>query len=82
MFGTPSTLIRTLVKGEAALLRTLNKLPEARVEWPSKEEQVAMAKKVQAVEPIILGRWGFIDGKNYRVAEPGNCFAQNAMYNG
>ena len=83
MFGiTPSTLIRTLAKGEAALLRTLNNLPEARVEWPSKEEQVAMAIKVQTVEPIILGRWGFIDGKNYRVAEPANCLVQNAMYNG
>lgn len=83
MFGiTPSTLIRTLAKGEAALLRTLNKLPEARVEWPSKAEQIDMALKVQAIEPIILGRWGFIDGKNYRVAEPSNCLVQNAMYNG
>jgi hypothetical protein len=82
LLHTPSTLIRTLAKGEAALLRASNKLPEARVEWPSKAEQIEMALKVQAIEPIILSCWGFIDGKNYRVVEPTNCLVQNAMYNG
>lgn len=33
-------------------------------------------------EPLVKGRWGFIDGKNYRVQEPTNAAIQNGMYNG
>ena len=33
-------------------------------------------------EPLVKGRWGFIDGKNYRVQEPSNATVQNGMYNG
>ena len=33
-------------------------------------------------EPLVKGRWGFIDGKNYRVQEPSNAAIQNGMYNG
>lgn len=33
-------------------------------------------------EPLVKGRWGFIDGKNYRVQEPSNSAIQNGMYNG
>ena len=38
------------------------------------------SKKLQ--EPLVKGRWGFIDGKNYHVQEPGEAFLQNTMYNG
>lgn len=31
---------------------------------------------------MVKGRWGFIDGKNYHVQEPGEAFLQNSMYNG
>jgi hypothetical protein len=30
----------------------------------------------------VKGRWGFIDGKNYKTQEPQNAERQNAMYNG
>jgi DDE superfamily endonuclease len=83
MFGiSPATLSRTLVKAEIALLATLNSMREARIEWPSLDDQVRMALAVEAKEPIVKGRWGFIDGKNYRVQEPSNCDIQNGMYNG
>ena len=66
MFGiAPSTLRRTLLKAEIALLETLNSLPLARVEWPSIEYQIRMALLVETKEPLVKGRWGFIDGKNY-----------------
>jgi hypothetical protein len=40
MFGvTPSTLSRILVKAEIALDKTLNSLKEARICWPTLEEQ-------------------------------------------
>ena len=41
-----------------------------------------MALLVQRKNPLIVGRWGFIDGKNYHVQEPSNSDIQNAMYNG
>jgi hypothetical protein len=78
----PATLARTLEKAEAALERTLQNLHEARVEWPSKDEQFALGKLVEAKDELIKGRWGFIDGKNYPVQEPANSEVQNAMYNG
>ena len=49
MFGiVPSTLSRTLEKAEVALQKTLKNLPEAVIEWPSREEQVRLASLVQA----------------------------------
>ena len=83
MFGiSPGTLIRTLVKAEIALLSTLNSMTEARVEWPSLNDQIRMGSAVEAKEPLIKGRWGFIDGKNYGVQEPKNAMIQNGMFNG
>jgi hypothetical protein len=57
-------------------------MPEARVEWPNIEDQIRMANLVRAKEPVVEGRWGFVDGKNYHVMESGNALIQNAMYNG
>ena len=83
MFGiSPGTLCRTLIKAEIALLSALNSMPEARVEWPSLNDQIRMGLAVELKEPLIKGRWGFIDGKNYGVQEPSNCYVQNGMYNG
>ena len=83
MFGiSPGTLSRTLLKAEIALLSALNSMPEAKVEWPSLNDQIRMGLAVELKEPLIKGRWGFIDGKNYGVQEPSNCSIQNGMYNG
>jgi hypothetical protein len=82
MFGiAPTTLHRTSLEAEEALLLTLNFLPEAIIEWPSHELQVELAKKVQRKEPLIMGRWGMADGKNYDVAASENAEIQNGTYN-
>lgn len=78
---TPSTLSRTLIKAEKALLLALNATKEADVTWPSKADQVRMALLVENKDPLVKGRWDFIDGKNYSVQEPTNFFAQNCLYN-
>jgi hypothetical protein len=82
MFGiAPTTLHRTSLEAEEALLLTLNFLPEAIIEWPSHELQVELAKKVQRKEPLIMGRWGMADGKNYDVAASENAEIQNGTDN-
>jgi hypothetical protein len=83
MFGiAPTTLDRTLLKAEEALLLTLEFLPEVVIEWPSHQLQIELALKVQRKEPLITGRWGFADGKNYDVMTAGNADIQNGTYNG
>jgi hypothetical protein len=48
LFGiAPSTLSRTLIKAEIALLETLNATKEAEIRWPSKEDQIRMALLVE-----------------------------------
>lgn len=83
MFGiAPTTLDRTLLKAEESLILALHSLPEAIIEWPSHELQIYLARKVQMKEPLVMGRWGFADGKNYDVETSGNSDLQNGMYNG
>ena len=50
---TPSTLSRTLIKAEKALLLALNATKEADVTWPSKADQVRMALLVENKEPLL-----------------------------
>ena len=33
-------------------------------------------------EPLLTKKWGFIDGKKYRVQKPSDSELQNSMYNG
>ena len=40
------------------------------------------ANCIKKIYPIIKGRFGFVDGKNYRVQEPSDVDRQNAHYNG
>ena len=77
-----STLSRLLNQAENSMLITLQNLRDARIEWPSLEDQRRMAALVNRKEPLIHGRWGFIDGKNYRVEKSGNSDIQNSTYNG
>ena len=57
-------------------------MPLAAIIWPTKDEQKQWVALVQAKEPLMHGRWGFIDGKNYSVQQPNNADLQNALYNG
>ncbi|ETN02259.1 hypothetical protein PPTG_16507 [Phytophthora nicotianae INRA-310] len=83
VFGVPpSTLSRTLRRGERALASTLKGYAPARISWPSPSRQVELAMLVEAREPLLQHTFGFIDGKNLRVQQPSNSDLQNAMYNG
>jgi hypothetical protein len=78
----PAVCSRTIFKAEIALNQALRSLPEARIKWPSKEEQRSMALLVERKDPRIKGRFFFVDGKNLHVMEPSDSEYQNALYNG
>jgi hypothetical protein len=83
LHGVPlTTASRTLQKAEVALSFALREHPLASVKWPSREERVAYAQMIQLKYPTITGRFGFVDGKNFRVQEPADTDVQNALYNG
>ncbi len=83
LHGIPkSTASRTIQKAEDALRKALSKVEEAKVKWPTKDQQRVWGNAVQRLYPAIHGRFGFVDGKNYHVAKPTNIDLQNAMYNG
>ena len=52
------------------------------ITWPSEDQQRTWATWIEAREPPVTRKFGFIDGKNYRVASPSNRGLQNALYNG
>ena len=78
----PSTLSRVLLRAETALQRALESLHEAEIRWPTLVEQREWATKVERKNALVKGRWGFIDGKNFKVQTPSNAEMQNALYNG
>ena len=83
LFGSPpATTSRTLRKAEEALEKTLANMPDAAIRWPTAAEQLEWASLIQAREPIISKKFGFIDGKNYKVQQPTDADLQNALYNG
>jgi hypothetical protein len=68
IFGiVPSTMSYYINIGEEILSEALADLPEAAVNWPTLEEQAHWARLVEAKHPLVKGRWGFIDGKNFPV---------------
>lgn len=78
----PAVLSRVLHRAEPALLAALKEIPDAAIKWPTKDQQREWAKLVAKKNPLVQGRWGFIDGKNYHVQKPTDIDCQNAMYNG
>ena len=81
--GIPrSTQSRTLKNAECALFEALHHLRDAQVRWPKHADQVEWANAVTRKESMLTFKFGFIDGKNYRVQKPGNSDLQNAYYNG
>jgi hypothetical protein len=68
LFGIPpSTLSRVKSNAEQALYVSLRKLKKAFIIWPSFDEQRAWARSVAVKEPLVTDKWGFIDGKNFKV---------------
>ena len=83
LFGLPpATLSRYLRSAERALRKSLREDPDAVVRWPNLAEQRDMAERVKAKNELVEGRWGFIDGKTFRVQSPSSTDLQNALYNG
>jgi hypothetical protein len=83
MYGVPpATLSRVLNDAEIALNETLLNEPLAAVKWPTLDQQLEFGRLVELKHADVRGRWGFVDGKNYRVKKPTNVDLQNSMYNG
>lgn len=83
MFGLSAPTISLLIrKAEIALQKALKTLPDAKIRWPTLEEQETFSQAVNRRHAYVKGRWGFVDGKNYRVQKPSYSDLQNAMYNG
>ena len=83
IFGIPpSTQSRVMINAENALAASIPQLHEARIVWPTPAQQEEWSAIITAREPLIENKWGFIDGKNFRVQEPTDTDMQNAMYNG
>jgi hypothetical protein len=65
---------------ERVLCKTLLAIPDAAIRWPTFEElEEEWTQRVLAKSGIVVGRWGFIDGKNYKVQTDD---LQNALFNG
>lgn len=78
----PSTYTRYLEEGEDLLAQILPYVGDAQIRWPTKEEQREFASRLEAKEPLVVGKFGFVDGKNFRVKQPSDVERQNAEYNG
>ena len=82
-FGSlPSTTERVIRHAELALEKSLVEIEDAVITWPSEDQQRTWAAWIEARKPPVTRKFGFIDGKNYRVASPSNRELQNALYNG
>ncbi|OWY94906.1 LOW QUALITY PROTEIN: hypothetical protein PHMEG_00035234 [Phytophthora megakarya] len=83
LFGVPpATLSRTTQDAEKVLQAALRDIPDATVEWPSKEMQAEWADQVTQEENLLKGCFCVADGKNYPVQAPTHSNLQSAYYNG
>jgi hypothetical protein len=71
-----------VVKSEPCMNAVLSSWSDARIVWPSFEEQRDAAIRIQARYPLVPGRFGFVDGKNLGVIHSGDVDKQNSQYNG
>ncbi|KAF0712318.1 hypothetical protein As57867_004857, partial [Aphanomyces stellatus] len=74
LFGVPpTTFSRVMSNAEEALERSLRRMPDAAVRWPSVQQQQRWSELTNAKEPLVEGVFAFVDGKNYRVQAPSNA---------
>lgn len=71
-----------IARAEKALHSVLRRFSDARIEWPSFQEQSSAADCIRAKYPLVPGRFGFVDGKNLSVLQSGDVNKQNAQFNG
>ncbi|KAI9909923.1 hypothetical protein PsorP6_010191 [Peronosclerospora sorghi] len=90
--ATPSTCARPLAalprrscmlrRAEEALEVALSTLTDDEIRCSTEREQLRWASWIAEREPIVQRKFGFINGKNFRVQEPSCAHTQNALYNG
>ena len=73
---------RVIQKAEIALSKSLGEHPLAGIKWPKVNVMRQWAARVEAKYPLLKGKFGFVDGKNFRVQKPSDIDLQNAQYNG
>jgi hypothetical protein len=78
----PATLSRLLQNAEIALNKALKSLKDAQIRWPTFQEQMEWSVLLEEKEPLVVFKFGFVDGKNYGVQTPSDVDLQNACYNG
>ena len=64
------------------LLMVVSTRKDCRVIWPKHGDQEKLAQLTQEREPLLDGMWGFVDGLNLQIRNPGDDDVQNAYYNG
>jgi hypothetical protein len=83
IFGcSPSIISRNLKRGLRILLISLLQFKECHVTWPTEDEMQQYSRLIQSRFPHIPNVFGFLDGLNLAIEEPGNINEQNAYYNG
>ena len=83
LFGvTESTFNKYKTYGIFLLLEVTRRLRDCAVRWPSKETQRRCAQLINIKEPMLSGVWGFVDGLNLQIFNPGDIDEQNAYWNG
>ncbi len=71
-----------IAKSEPLLRAVLGRYPDAKIQWPSLDDQRAAASRIVSQFPNVPGRFGFVDGKNLDVLQASDFEQQNAQYNG
>ena len=79
---TSRRITAVIAKSEPLLHALLRHYPDARIQWPSLDEQRDAASRIASKFPNVPGRFGFVDGKNLDVLQAGDYEEQNAQYNG
>jgi hypothetical protein len=83
VFGlTESSCSRLLTLSEHVLNRALRDMHDARIRWPEESQMADFAAMIHSREPNIDNVFGWMDGVNLPVQEPGCPSLQNALYNG
>lgn len=64
------------------LNKTLRRMPEARVQWPTEAEQTRFGHAFGVRYPTLSRCFGFLDGVKVLVESPALPSLQSAYYNG
>jgi len=82
VFGATPTVISMTVKHALdALDRMLMQTADAKIKWPNVETMKEYAQMIALKQPILQNVFGFVDGLNLPIRQPGDCDEQETYYN-